>query len=245
MKELFDFNAKKYLVTGSSRGIGEAVVKALLSHGAEVWGVARTSFDESLCLNANFHPIIADLSSSESRGLILENSPDSFDGIFLNAGASGKIKPFNLVNEDEMKQLFELNFFSPFFLFQDLYKQRKVKAGASVVVNTASGVFYDTAASSSYCGSKGAMQAAFRSVGADVARRNIRVNFIAFGYVETELLKTNNVPDTIKALAPLGVPYPEDVSGGVLYLLSAASKWMSGTTLLSDSGLNLKKTALL
>jgi NAD(P)-dependent dehydrogenase (short-subunit alcohol dehydrogenase family) len=245
MKELFSFENKNYLVTGASRGIGQAVAEDLLALGAHVWGVARSDFNEVLTSHVNFHSINADLSDASSRKLIIENTPEVLDGVFLNAGASGKIKPFSMVTEIEMKEIFELNFFSQFFLFQDLYKQKKIRSGTSIVVNTASGVFFDTAASSSYCGSKGALQSGFRSVAADIARRNIRINFIAFGYVDTELLKKNNVPEEIKSLAPLGVPNPKEVSGGVLYLLSSASKWLSGTTILSDSGLNLKKTALL
>jgi NAD(P)-dependent dehydrogenase (short-subunit alcohol dehydrogenase family) len=246
MKDLFHFQDKNFLVTGSSRGIGEAVAHDLLDLGANVWGVSRTNtFNPERSGADRFGFIPADLSNPSDRSAISESGPEQYDGIFLNAGASGSIKPFHLVNEAELRDLFELNFYAPYLLIQDLYKKKKIRPGCSIVVNTAHAAFFQPAASSAYTGAKGALQGAFRSVAADMAKRKIRVNFIAFGYVDTELLRKNNVPDETKALAPLGVPAPSEIAGGAIYLLSPASRWLSGTTILASAGLGLKQVPML
>lgn len=245
MKDLFDFNAKKYLVTGSSRGIGEAVARDLLGYGAQVWGASRSSPPADLCEISTFTQIQSDLTSAEDRQAIVAASPEFYDGIFLNAGASGSIKPFHLVTESELRDLFELNFYAPYLLIQDLYKKKRIRPGCSIVINSAHAAFFQPAASSAYTGTKGALLGAFRSVAADMAKRKIRVNFIAFGYVDTELLRKNNVPEETKALAPLGVPSAHEITGGALYLLSPASRWLSGTSILASSGLALKQVPMI
>jgi NAD(P)-dependent dehydrogenase (short-subunit alcohol dehydrogenase family) len=245
LKELFDFEGKRYLVTGASKGIGAAVVKDLINLGAIVDGFARsdlTSNNELFGL-PNFNYSKLDITNPEDRKQFIQNAAEYYDGIFLNAGASGSINPFHLVKENEARNLFELNFFSPYFFLQELYKSKKIKSGSSVVLNSGHSAFYQPAASSVYAGTKGAVQSAFRGISFDLARKKIRINFIAFGYVETDLLKNNNVSEDSKSMAPLGVPKPENISGGVLYLLSGASKWMTGTTLLSDSGISLKQVS--
>lgn len=247
LKELFDFNGKRYLVTGASKGIGAAVAKGLIELGASVDGFARSelSADNELKELEKFNFSTLDITSASQRQEFISNAPEFYDGVFLNAGASGSINPFHLVKEEEARNLFELNFFAPYFFLQELYKAKKLRAKCSVVLNSGHSAFFQPTASSVYCGTKGAVQSAFRGVSFDLARKKVRLNFIAFGYVDTELLRRNNVSEGSKAMAPLGVPAPEQISGGVIYLLSNASKWMTGTTLLSDSGLSLKQVPML
>jgi NAD(P)-dependent dehydrogenase (short-subunit alcohol dehydrogenase family) len=246
LKELFDLNGKKILVTGASKGIGYAVALDLLKLGAEVYGFSRSEIkDQEILTFNNFHYIQGDMTSEEDRKKLLEKSPEFYDGVFLNAGASGSISPFHMVSENDLRNIFELNFFSPYLLLQDLYKNKKLKANSSIVLSSAIAAFVSTAATSPYSGSKGAVNAAFRGISADLARRKIRVNFVAFGYVDTDLLKANNVPEATKLFQPLGVPLPNEITGGVIYLLSYASKWLTGTTLVIDGGMSLRKIPFL
>ena len=241
VSELFDFENKNYLITGSSRGIGEAVVRQLIDLGANVFGISRK---KSNFEHPRFQQFPVDITNKAQLKEILVGLPP-MDGVFLNAGASGTIKPFQLVSEEDAVGLFDLNFFAPYFLLQEMYKNKKLPTGTSVVVNTAHGAFYQAAASSIYCATKSALTSAFRSVALEFARRKIHINFVAFGYVDTELLRTNNVSEDSIKLVPLGCANPEQVSGSVLFLLSSASRWVTGTTLLVDGGLSLKQVKTL
>jgi NAD(P)-dependent dehydrogenase (short-subunit alcohol dehydrogenase family) len=241
--ELFNLQGKKILVTGASRGIGHAVARELAELGSEVYGTGRSP--PEMVENLNFSYIQSDITSKENRQKIIADLPESLDCLFLNAGASGTIKPFHLVDEDEARGLFDLNFFSPYFFFQELYKAKKIKPGCAVVINTAHGAFFPGAASSAYCATKGALQSGFKSVSHDLSKRKIRINYVAFGYVDTDLLRSNNVSAESKSRPPLGVPRPEEVTGPVIYLLSDASRWLSGSTIMADAGICLKQVPFL
>ena len=246
LKELFDLSGKKILVTGASKGIGYAVALDLVKLGAEVYGFSRSEIkDQEILTYNNFHYIQGDMTSEEDRKKLLEKSPEFYDGVFLNAGASGSISPFHMVSENDLRNIFELNFFSPYLLLQDLYKNKKLKSGTSVVASSAIAGYLSTIATSAYSGSKGALNGAFRGISADLAKRKIRVNFVAYGYVDTDLLKANNVSEATKLFQPLGVPQPNEITGGVIYLLSQASKWVTGSTLVIDGGIGLRKVPFL
>jgi NAD(P)-dependent dehydrogenase (short-subunit alcohol dehydrogenase family) len=241
--QLFSVEGKEILVTGASRGIGHAVARELSDLGAKVYGTGRS--DPGSIQNLNFNYSQCDLTDKGSRDAFLSSLPQHLDGVFLNAGASGTIKPYHLVDEVGARELFDLNFFAPFFFLQELYKAKKISPGSSVVVNTAHGAFFPAAASSIYSATKGALQSGFKSISHDLAKRKIRVNCVAFGYVDTTLLRENNVSEESKSLAPLGVPAPEDVTGAAIFLLSDASRWMTGSTIMVDAGISLKQVPLI
>jgi NAD(P)-dependent dehydrogenase (short-subunit alcohol dehydrogenase family) len=246
LKELFDLSGKKILVTGASKGIGYAVALDLVKLGAEVYGFSRSEIkDQEILTYDNFHYIQGDMTSEEDRKKLLEKSPEFYDGVFLNAGASGSIAPFHMVSENDLRNIFELNFFAPYLFLQQIYKSKKIKANSSVVLSSSIAALIATAASSSYAGSKGAINSAFRCISADLARRKIRINFVSFSYVETDLLKALNISEESRLFQPLGIPQPKEITGGVIFLLSQASKWLTGTTLVVDGGTTIKKIPLI
>ena len=120
------------------------------------------------------------------------------------------------------------------------------KEGASVVLISSTAAIRGTAGTSVYSASKGAVLAATRSLAVELSARNVRVNSLVPGVVDTPMsenflssLKSDQKEEIVQAHL-LGVGQPEDIANSAVFLLSAKSKWITGTGLVVDGGLSCK-----
>ena len=243
----FSLTGKTLLITGASSGIGRATAIECSKLGACVIITARNEerLQETLnMLEGKGHQLYCcDLTHEEELNSLVEKMP-VLDGLVCNAGIN-KLVPIRLLKTEDMNHIFAVNTFSPIFLLQKLAKKRKLNKNASVVyTSSVSGVGAAAVGESMYIASKGAISAFVKAAALEFSKKDIRVNAVCPGIVRTNMSDAyhlNEGDNDDLANYPLGrYASPRDIALAIVYLLSDASEWVTGTNLIIDGGLSAK-----
>lgn len=244
----FSLVGKTILITGASSGIGKATAIECSKMGAKIIITGR----DEIRLNETFSEleyndniqIITDLCEKDSLHNLVSKI-ESIDGIVHSAGITKNV-PLQFATEEKFKEVMNLNFFVPTELTRLLVKSKKLnKNGSIVFISSVSGVLCSAPASSIYSASKGAINGLIKGIALDLAPKGIRVNSIIPGVVETNIFESGVISeeqlDENKKMYPLKrFGKPNEIAYGVIYLLSDASSWTTGSNLLIDGGLTLQ-----
>lgn len=245
----YSLKGKRVLVTGASSGIGRGIAIECSRMGAKVVITGRNEarLQETLALmqNTDEHQVLmGDLAVDEDVQNLVDGIEDSLDGIVLCAGFT-IVKPFKFVSPQDIEAIMDVNYKAPVILTQKLLKKKKINKSASIVfISSVSGVFVSAPAAALYSGSKGAVNGVAKAMALDLSPRGIRVNCVNPGMVDTNIFSKGDITqeqleEDVKHY-PLGrYGKPEDIAYAVVYLLSDASAWMTGTNLKIDGGLTL------
>ena len=182
-----------------------------------------------------------DLNDLESLNKFISTSKYSqvifFQGIDI-------IKPFQLYNTNDISQTFNVNVLSIISLLNILIsKKYLLKEASIVIISSISGVTKGTPGHVLYSSSKAALIGLVKSLSLELSRRNIRINCISPGLIETESLfaKNNQILSNEEMLAydskyPLGIGKLDSLNGTIKFLLGTSSKWITGQNLIVDGG---------
>lgn len=247
MQNPFSLEGKTILVTGASSGIGKAVAQECAAAGATCIITARNEERLTATLSSlegeGNQLILADLSIPEDIDKVVEKLP-KLEGIVSCAGVV-ETKMLKFTEDDDLLHLFNTNAFSSIRLIRTLVQQKKLKKEASIVIiSSISGVRCGYIGGSLYGATKGALEGFTKATALELAPQKIRVNTITPGMVETSLLKDSEIDSEQLEIDKQKYPLkrygkPEEVGQGVVYLLSDATKWITGTSLLMDEGYTL------
>lgn len=247
----FSISAKTILITGAGGGIGRATAVECAKMGANVLvtDINETSLSETLTLldvteGQSHQMFVADLTNEEKQAELVKSLPE-LDGIVSNAGIS-KVLPIQFLNTQDMDKIMSINAFAPMFLTQKLFKKKMIKKGGSIVFTVSiSGVCMVSMGGVMYAVSKNALDAFMRTAALEFASRNIRVNSVNPSRVNTNLIK-NNTSYSEEDLAKDMQTYPlkryaepEEIAYAIIYLLSDASAYVTGHSLIIDGGKTL------
>ena len=187
-------------------------------------------------LEGNGHQYIcADLTDESSIQSMVEELP-VLNGIVHNAGMADRM-PCKMVKAERMHQLMAANIEGPVLLQKHLLKKKKIVQGGSIVFIASRAPFAPAVGNAIYAASKGAMLGYARCLGLELAPQRIRVNSICPAMVWTELVakdaeQTDGNYEELQKKYPLQrFGKPEDVAYLVVYLLSDAASWMTGSQL--------------
>jgi 3-oxoacyl-[acyl-carrier protein] reductase len=232
-------DGKVAIVTGSSRGIGRAIVERFAQDGAAVVVNYARSAGEAREVVAGIEAkggraiaIQADTSSVADIRRLFRETIAKFghvDIVVNNAGAipSGGPKPIAEVTEDEFDWSFALYGRSPFFVMQEA--ARVLPDGGRIINISTIGTAILPPLTSTYVGSKAALEAFSGVLAAELARRRITVNCVLPGAVETKLLRElpKEMQDGYEQLTPLGIGQPRDIAGVVALLAGEEGRWIT------------------
>lgn len=235
------------LITGASAGIGRSIAVCAAKQGAEIILTARNliALNETLnLLEIGHHQVIASDLSDEPQILHLVEKLPSLDGIVFNAGMI-KTVPVNFIKKAFIDEIFQVNFTSSVMLIQLLLKKKKINKGASICFISSLASQYMHIGNAAYSATKGAVNAYAKSLALELAPKQIRVNAILPGMIQTQLLDGGAVGEAQlenhKKNYPLGrFGTPDDVAHLAVYLLSDAANWMTGSLITLDGGYSLK-----
>ena len=239
----FTLQGKTVLVTGASSGIGRAAAIECSRMGARVIVTGRN--EERLAetlrqLEGEGHAmIVADLSDDAQLDRLVEQTP-VLDGLVNNAGINDLL-PVLFINREELSRMLEVNTVAPILLMQRLLRKKKLVKGASVVFTSSISGKYITL----YSTSKSAICGFVKNAALELAARQIRVNSVCPGMIETHILDGGMVTkedlDVERQQYPLKrFGRPEEVAYGIVYLLSDASGFTTGAELVMDGGFTLQ-----
>ena len=241
---------KSAVITGASRGIGRAIAVELTRLGADVALIGRDlpALEEtgSACANARpgaFAEIFAgDVTDRAAMERIVDAVTSRFgrlDCAVANAGQSVDALLLRLKPET-IDHLLDVNLKSAFHLCAAVAKPMMKQRSGSIVLMTSIVGITGNAGQAAYAASKAGLIALSKSLAKELGSRNIRVNAVAPGLIETAM--TEKMPDAVREFlikqAALGrAGKPEDVSGVVAFLCSDAAGYMTGQTLVVDGGI--------
>lgn len=247
----FTLEGKTILITGASSGIGEATAIACDQQGAKLLLLGRN--EERLLgtlkklSGSNHHILAVDLTDFEALSKQLPvflKDVKSIEGMVHAAGITSTY-PFKLFKPEQLDNILKVNVQTAFYLTK-LVLAKLNKQGSSLVFISSIMASVGEKAKTMYAMSKGAVSAGAKSLAIEYASRNVRVNTIAPGIVNTPMTanatyKTNeSLLEETLAKYPLGFGEPEDIAYSCLYLLSDASKWITGTEIVIDGGYSAK-----
>lgn len=248
MHNPFSLNDKTIFVTGASSGIGRAIAIECAKLGAKIIITGRNEekLKNTFCsLEGGGHSyIVADLADQDTFLQIVEQLP-LLDGVVHCAGLT-KTVPIQFVNDSLLKEVMNVNFVAPTLLTSLLVKKKKLARESSIVfISSINGIYCSSVASSIYAASKGAIHGLVKGLALDLASKNIRVNTVNPGMVETEIFSDNVISEEMLKKDQENYPLkrygkPEEIAYAVIYLLSDAAKWVTGSSLLIDGGYTLK-----
>lgn len=240
------FKSKTIVITGAGSGIGQETARTLSRLGARtvLLDISEEGLDATMVeLEGEGHlKFVTDLSAVESlaelvQQIIIETGP--VDGLVHCAGISSR-KPLNVLKRDGFSKVMDINFYSFVELTRLLTKKKNFNDGGSIVVMSSISSIKGYKAKTEYCVSKAAVDAFVRCMALELADRKIRVNSVMAAEVLTPLaLKAKEMNAAVGASefnAPLGPSEPYEVANTIAFLLSDATKTITGTSLLIDGG---------
>lgn len=245
----FRLDGRRILITGASSGIGRATAIACAEAGAAsclLIGRNREALEATASmLTDGCEGIVkvCDLSdASAMEEMVVEIN--AVDGVVCNAGIN-KMRPLQFCNETDLKDIFSVNCFAPMLLVRQLVKKKKIAKDSSIVFTASiSGYSNVSVGNSVYGASKSALSAYMKYAALELAPKSIRCNAVHPGRIETPLIHSGvtSEEDIARDIQryPLGrYGRPEEVARSIVYLLSDAAAWITGTDLVIDGGRSL------
>ena len=244
MPDIYSFSGKTVLVTGATSGIGKQSAIDLSKAGATVVITGRNEERlietfEALQGDGHIH-FAADLLDFDSFGALAEKLP-MLNGIVHSAGVTGHL-PAKFIGANDISEVMRVNYMAPVLLTAALLRKKKVAANASIVFLSSITTKYPYYGGALYGSSKAAIEAYSRVLSIELAVKGIRSNCVSPSFVRTPMVDdagktiSNEVLEKFEKMMPLGFGEPSDVSNAILYLLSDASKWVTGSNMVLGGG---------
>lgn len=246
----FSLAGKRIMVTGASSGIGRAIAIECSRMGATVLLTARNEgrLKETLSQmeHQDRHKIVsADLLIADDLNVLIDAIDGKLDGLVCCAGIVDS-KLFQFVDRESIFNVMNINFVAPLCLTNKIIKTKKINKDASIVyISSINGNLISSISTSIYAASKGALNGFIKSLALELAPKKIRVNSVSPGMIETDIFKNSAISENEKLEDIKKYPLkrygePSEVAYAVVYLLSDATKWMTGSSIVIDGGFTLQ-----
>jgi NAD(P)-dependent dehydrogenase (short-subunit alcohol dehydrogenase family) len=253
--KLFDLTGKVAVVTGSTRGIGRAMLAALAERGAKV---VVSSRKQDACdqvaaeIDARFGEgtalaVAASLSDKTALQNLVDETRRAFgkiDVLVCNAASNPYYGPLGDISDDAFRKVLDNNILANHWLIQMTAPEMRARKDGSIIIVSSIGGLRGSPVIGAYCVSKAADMQLARNLAIEFGPDNVRVNCIAPGLVKTDFARALwEDPERVKATnstTPLRrIGEPEDIAGAVVFLASRAGAFMTGQSMVIDGGVTI------
>lgn len=244
-----NLTGKTALVTGGSRGIGRSIALAFANQGANVI-INYTSNEESAAkvieeiksFNVKALAVKANVSNAEEINDMMDKIEEMFDGIDILVNNAGITRDnlFIRMKEEDWDQVMDINLKGVFLCTKAVIRKMiKQKYGKIINLSSVVGVVGNPG-QANYCASKAGVIGFTKSLAKEIAGKNITVNAIAPGFIETDMTKAlpENVKESMLEIIPMKkYGKPEDIANLVLFLSSDNASYITGQVIHVDGGM--------
>ena len=240
---------KNIIVTGSSRGMGKEMVRVFSENGANVLAFARKENDDHkrYCIELSeknhrkvtpYYFDLIDFPKMKSVISKLVSEKIRIDGLVNNAGISNNAL-FQMTSIEEVRKIFEVNFFAPYVLTQYISKLMVKNGGGSIVTISSTSAEDCNSGKTAYGSSKAAIMCMTKCISRELADKGVRANVICPGVISTEMIGVlpeyiMNIQKDAASLKCIG--NPNDIANVSMFLLSDKSSYITGQVIRVDGG---------
>ena len=249
---LFDLSGKVALVTGSTKGIGEAIVHRLAEHGAKVVVSSRKADAcEKVADDINKErgvevaaPIPANINYKEQLQMLVAKTREKWGKIDIlvgNAALNPYYGPQMEIPDEAFDKIMGANIRSNHWLCQMVLPEMVERKDGSIIIISSIGGLRGSPVIGAYCISKAADMQLARNIAVEYGPHNVRANCIAPGLIRTDFARALwENPETLKRStsgAPLRrIGEPDEIAGAAVFLASKAGSFTTGQTIVCDGG---------
>jgi NAD(P)-dependent dehydrogenase (short-subunit alcohol dehydrogenase family) len=241
----FSLNGKTILVTGATSGIGFEVCKQIATAGGHFIGIGRNIEKLQNYIDDNklkqSKAVKFDLVDLENIHLLVAGLTIKIDGFVHSAGIA-QISPMHFFNYSDYENIRKINLDCVLVLFSELLKKKKINKQSSVVFISSISAIRGTKGNGLYAITKSALDTISKVYANELSSKYIRVNTIQPGMVQTDMaleaenILSKEIMDADRSKYPLGYGEAQDIALPVIFLLSSASKWITGQSIVIDGG---------
>ncbi len=234
------FKCKRVIVTGGCKGIGKAIVESFLKEGAIVATTYNSSATEAEQMKKDFpeqlHIYQMNVCDSEQVENTMEKIQQDINGVDILVNNAGITKDglMLMMSNKDWDDVIKTNLYGSFYTTKCvLYNMIRQRSGAIVNISSVSGM-QGIAGQSNYCASKFGVIGMTKALALEVAKKKIRVNAVAPGFIDTEMVA--DIKDLNKKNALGRVGTTEEVANTVLFLASDEASYITGQVIVVDGG---------
>lgn len=244
-----DLKDKNILISGGSRGIGYAIAEHFLKSGSRVIIVGKnperlSSAAENLSAYGPVTPLVCDISVSMEVDALFSEIKSRFSALDCLVNAAGITRDQLAVRmkDNDWDAVIQVNLNGTFYMCRKAVRMMMAQQGGTVINISSVVGLHGNIGQANYSASKAGVIALTKTLAREAAGKNIRVNAIAPGFIETDM--TKNLPDQVKENFLNSIPMkrfglPRDVSGLAVFLASEEAAYITGQTFVVDGGMSM------
>ena len=248
IESLFSLEGRVAIITGATRGIGRAIAEGFVDAGAAVVVSSRkaAAVEETVAAlrarGGRASGVAAHMGALDDVRRIVDHTIHAYGqiDIVVNNAATAITQPLGSLTPEAWQKVNDVNVRGPVFLIEAALAALTASAHASVINVISAGAYLPSPYTAMYSATKSALLSFTRTMALDFAPRNIRVNALAPGTVETDMV-LNNTAATVKGMAEANyfrrMAAPEEMVGPALFLAADASSFVTGQSIIADGGL--------